>query len=64
MRVFLSSITDLKFKALLCLMFSSGLRIGEVRHLKCSDIEHSKGRILVRASKNRSSRYAQTSTGE
>lgn len=61
MQIFLSSITDLKFKALLCLMFSSGLRIGEVRHLKCSDIEHSKGRILIRSSKNRSSRYAQLS---
>lgn len=61
MQLFLSSITDLKFKALLCLMFSSGLRIGEVRHLRCPDIEHSKGRILVRSSKNRSSRYAQLS---
>lgn len=58
MQVFLSSITDPKYKALLCLMFSSGLRIGEVRHLKCSDIEHSRHRILIRASKNRSSRYA------
>lgn len=46
MQIFLSSITDLKFKALLCLMFSSGLRIGKVRHLKCSDIEHSKA-VLV-----------------
>lgn len=61
MQLFLSSISDIKFKALLCLMFSSGLRIGEVRHLKCSDIEHSKARILIRASKNRSSRYAQLS---
>lgn len=61
MQVFLSSITDLKFKALLCLMFSAGLRIGEVRHLKCSDIEHSRGRILIRSSKSRSSRYAQLS---
>ena len=42
-------------------MFSAGLRIGEVRHLKCSDIEHSRNRILVRSSKNRSSRYAQLS---
>ena len=61
MQIFLSSITDPKFKALLCLMFSAGLRIGEVRHLKCSDIEHSRNRILVRSSKNRSSRYAQLS---
>ncbi|MCI9152155.1 MAG: tyrosine-type recombinase/integrase [Lachnospiraceae bacterium] len=58
MQLFLSSINDLKFKALLCLMFSSGLRIGEVRHLKCADIEHSRGRIFIRSSKNRSSRYA------
>ena len=56
MQTFLSTITDSKFKALLCLMFSSGLRIGEVRHLRCSDIEHSRG-----SSKNRSSRYAQLS---
>lgn len=42
----LSSITDLKFKALLCLMFSFSLCIGEVRHLKCLDIEHSRGKIL------------------
>lgn len=61
MQLFLSSITDPKYKALLCLMFSAGLRIGEVRHLKCSDIEHSRGRILIRSSKNRSSRYAQLS---
>lgn len=61
MQTFLSTISDLKFKALLCLMFSAGLRIGEVRHLKCCDIEHSNGRILIRASKNRSSRYAQLS---
>lgn len=61
MQTFLASISDLKFKALLCLMFSAGLRIGEVRHLKCSDIEHSRGRIHIRASKNRSDRYAQLS---
>ena len=61
MQTFLASISDLKFKALLGLMFSAGLRIGEVRHLKCSDIEHSRGRIHIRSSKNRSDRYAQLS---
>lgn len=63
MQTFLSSISDsdIKFKALLCLMFSAGLRIGEVRYLKCADIEHSRGRIHIRASKNRSDRYAQLS---
>lgn len=57
MKTFLFSISDIKFKTILCLMFSSGLRVGEVRHLKCSDIEHSRKRIHIRASKNRSDRY-------
>lgn len=57
MKTFLFSISDIKFKAILCLMFSSGLRVGEVRHLKCSDIEHCRKRIHIRASKNRSDRY-------
>lgn len=61
MQTFLASVSNLKFKALFCLMFSAGLRIGEVRHLKCSDIEHSRSRIHIRASKNRSDRYAQLS---
>ncbi|MDY3766736.1 MAG: tyrosine-type recombinase/integrase [Lachnospiraceae bacterium] len=61
MQIFLASISDLKLKTLLCLMFSAGLRIGEVCHLKCSDIEHSRNRIHIRASKNRSDRYAQLS---
>lgn len=61
MQMFLASISDLKFKALLCLMFSAGLRISEVRRLKCSDIEHSRCRIHIRASKNRSDRCAQLS---
>ena len=50
MKTFLFSISDIKFKAIRCLMFSSGLRVGEVRHLKCSDIEHSRKRIHIRAS--------------
>ena len=58
MAAFLSSISDLKFKAIIVIMYSAGLRIGEVRHLKCSDIEHSRRRIQVRDSKNRSDRYA------
>lgn len=61
MQTFLFSITDIKYKTILCLMFSAGLRVGEVRHLKCSDIEHSRKRIHIRASKNRSDRYAQLS---
>lgn len=61
MKIFLFSISDIKFKTILCIMFSTGMRVGEVRHLKCADIEHSSKRIHVRASKNRSDRYAQLS---
>lgn len=55
---FISSISDIRAKAFITIMYSAGLRSGEVRHLKCSDIEHSRGRILIRQSKNRSARYA------
>ena len=56
--VFISTLTDLKVKAFVTLLYSAGLRSCEVRHLKCSDIEHSNKRIFIRQSKNRSSRYA------
>lgn len=55
---FLSTIPDLKVKAFVTLLYSAGLRAGEVRNLKCSDIEHSRERIFIRQAKNRSSRYA------
>ena len=61
METFLFSISDIKFKLICCLMFSAGLRVGEVRHLKCSDIERSRNRIHIRASKNRSDRYVKLS---
>lgn len=54
---FLSSINDLKKKAMVCLLYSSGLRISEVCRLKCSDIEHSRQRIYVAPSKNGKDRY-------
>lgn len=54
---FLASINDLKKKAMICLLFSSGLRISEVCHLKCAHIEHSRNRIYVAPSKNRKDRY-------
>jgi len=54
---FISSISDLKKKAMICLLYSSGLRISEVCRLKCSDIEHSKERIYVAPSKNGKDRY-------
>lgn len=57
-RTFISSIPDLKQKAMVALMYSSGLRIGEVCHLKYQDIERSRMRIHISHGKNRSDRYA------
>lgn len=56
--LFISSISDLKMKALVCLLYSSGLRIGEACHLKYSDISRKDMRISISHSKNRSGRYA------
>jgi len=55
---FISTIPDIRIKTFVTIMYSAGLRVGEVRHLKCSDIEHSNNRIFIRQCKNRSSRYA------
>ncbi|NDL67511.1 tyrosine-type recombinase/integrase [Anaerotalea alkaliphila] len=57
-QVFISSIPDLKPKAMVSLIYSAGLRIGEVCHLKCSDIDRKSMCIHVARSKNRSDRYA------
>ena len=56
--LFISSIEDLRFKAIVALMYSAGLRSGEVRHLKYSDISRENMRIHIRHSKSRSDRYA------
>ena len=55
---FISSLSDLKQKAMISLLYSSGLRVGEVCSLKYSDIERKNMRIHIRHSKNRSDRYA------
>lgn len=52
------SMPDLKQKAMTALMYSSGLRIGEVCHLRYEDISRTNMRIHVRHAKNRSDRYA------
>ena len=53
-RTFISTIPDLKQKAMVALMYSAGLRIGEVCHLKYQDIERKKMRIHITHGKNRS----------
>ena len=55
---FISTIPDLKPKAMVALMYSSGLRIGEVCSLRYEDISRSDLRIHITHGKNRSDRYA------
>ena len=58
---FINTIPDLKVKAMVSLLYSAGLRIGEVCRLKCSDIDRKNMRIHISRSKNRSARYAKLS---
>lgn len=57
-RLFIDTLPTLKQQAMVALMYSSGLRVGEVCRLKYSDIQRSSMRIHVTNSKNRSDRYA------
>lgn len=54
----IDSMPDLKQKAMTALMYSSGLRIGEVCHLRYEDIQRKNMRIHIRHGKNRADRYA------
>ncbi len=55
---FISTMPDLKQKTMVALMYSSGLRIGEVCHLRHDDISRTNMRIHIRHSKSRQDRYA------
>ena len=55
---FIDSIPDIKQKAMVALMYSSGLRIGEVCHLRYEDISRSTMKVHIRHSKNRQERFA------
>lgn len=57
-RLFIDTLPTLKQQAMVALMYSSGLRVGEVCQLKYSDIQRSSMRIHVAKTKNRSDRYA------
>jgi integrase/recombinase XerD len=62
----ISSIIDatsnIKHRAELALLYSSGIRVSELTHLHCRDIWASKNSIFIERSKNRSERYAVLST--
>ena len=60
--IFIDTISDLKVKAMACLLYSSGLRHCEVRSLRYRDIDRTHMRIYIEHSKNRSSRYAPLSS--
>lgn len=55
---FIHSFSNLKHKAILSLMYSAGLRVGEVCSLRYNDISRSSMRIHICHSKARSDRYA------
>lgn len=55
---FISTIPDIKQKAMVAVMYSSGLRIGEVCHLRYEDIDRTNMRIHITHGKNREDRYA------
>jgi integrase/recombinase XerD len=57
-RIFISTIPDLRQKAMVSLLYSAGLRSSECRFLKYKDIERKSMRIHIEHSKNRSDRYA------
>lgn len=59
---FINTLPDLKIKAMVALMYSSGLRIGELCHLRYEDIDRKRMRVHITHGKNRSDRYAQLSS--
>lgn len=55
---FISSMPDLKPKTMVTLMYSSGLRIGEVCRLRYEDVDRKNMRLHITHSKSRNDRYA------
>jgi len=57
----LSSVENIKHKALLMLIYSAGLRVGEVVRLKIEDIDSKRMLIHIKGSKGRKDRYTMLS---
>jgi site-specific recombinase XerD len=53
----LSSVDNLKHKAILMLVYSAGLRVGEVVRLKTEDIDSNRKLIHIKGAKGRKDRY-------
>ena len=58
MNSIIDAAANLKHRAELALLYSSGIRVSELCRLRCGDIYKSKGSIFIQHSKNRSARYA------
>ena len=54
----INSVANIKHRAELALLYSSGMRVSELTRLHCGDIRRSKKAIFISKSKNRSERYA------
>ncbi|MBN4067743.1 MAG: hypothetical protein COA82_13545 [Alkaliphilus sp.] len=55
---FIKTMSNLKHKAYIVLLYSAGLRVSELRHLRYGDVDRKNLRIYIRNSKSRSDRYA------
>ena len=58
MAAVIDNTTNLKYKAMIAIMYSSGLRLSEVIHLHYSDISRSNMSIHIRQAKGRIDRYS------
>jgi site-specific recombinase XerD len=57
-RHFIDTLPNLKHKAIVAVIYSAGLRVGEVCNLRYSDVSRKDMRIRIAPSKNRSERFA------
>lgn len=55
---FLGAFKNMKHKALFTLMYSSGLRVGELRQLKITDVDSSRMQLRIEQSKGNKDRYS------
>jgi len=55
---FIATIPNLKHKACVALLYSAGLRVSELRHLRYEDVSRKDMRLYIRPSKSRGDRYA------
>lgn len=57
-KAILNTLSNIKHKAMLSLIYSCGLRRSELLHLKLTDIDSKRGLVIVRQSKGRKDRVA------